>query len=89
MPLDSSLSPSPSLKNTWVISLILSLISRVSPKSTPAPAPTSDHENGEVEVEETDDASASDAAPVAKPNGVAAATVKAGGRRRKAAPKRK
>ena len=88
VPLDSSLSPSPSFKNTWFISLVRSLIARVVPESSSAPIPVNESQAQTTEAEETDEASASDAGPV-KPNGVAVAAVKAGGRRRKAVPKRK
>jgi len=86
VPLDSTLAPSPSFANTWFITLIRSLVSRVLPKSSsPGPDAVSTSEAETTELEETD--AASDSAPI-KINGVAA-TVKAGGRRRKATPKRK
>jgi len=86
VPLDSALAPSPSFANTWFIALIQSLVSRVLPKSSsPTTEAVSASEAETTELEETD--AASDSAPI-KINGAAAA-VKAGGRRRKAAPKRK
>ncbi|KZT20371.1 DnaJ-domain-containing protein [Neolentinus lepideus HHB14362 ss-1] len=90
IPLDTSAAMPPSLKRTWFISLVSSLIARVTGKSSEAQATshTDDVVEDEASGAETASTGYLSEAPAKNGNGKATATTMAGGRRRKAVRKR-